>query len=237
MAATGTDTGTGAAEVTEVTDATEIEDVTDVAALARIWAEGWSVSRRTPRTELPWGVYLEVGRPGWVGRHVLVEPTAGVVRSVAASVEVPDTWLEIPVEPRRVAPWLPEGWVIDAEESGHLMAVGLRPAEAVALDGYSAAIEAVDDVTFVRVRDGAGQLAAQGQMAVLGHAGVVDRVVTQEAHRRRGLGGFVMRTLAGEALARGARLGVLGATDEGRALYETLGWHLSAPLTSCVYRP
>ncbi len=59
-------------------------------------------------------------------------------------------------------------------------------------------------------------------MAALGEAVVVDRVVTEETHRRRGLGGFVMRTLADRAVAKGAVLGVLGATDAGRALYETL---------------
>ncbi|MGG7575234.1 GNAT family N-acetyltransferase [Streptomyces sirii] len=82
-----------------------------------------------------------------------------------------------------------------------------------------------------------GESAAQGQMAALGRAAVVDRVVTQEAHRRRGLGGLVMRTLADHAVAEGATLGVLGATDEGRARYETLGRKTHAPLAACVYRP
>ncbi|MFD9074990.1 GNAT family N-acetyltransferase [Streptomyces lasiicapitis] len=222
----------------ESADTTQSTDVTDVAELVRIWAAGWAVSRRTPRpAELPWGVYVEVGKPDQAGRHVLPEPSAAVVRAAAASVTAPYTWLKVPVEPLDAEPWLPEGWVVDKEECGYLMAVGLRPAEPVAPDGYTASVETDDGVTFVRVHDGAGQLAAQGQMAVLGHATVVDRVVTQEAHRRRGLGGFVMRTLTDEALARGAAIGVLGATPDGRALYETLGWHLSAPLAACVYRP
>ncbi|MFI6769138.1 GNAT family N-acetyltransferase [Streptomyces sp. NPDC050355] len=66
-----------------------------------------------------------------------------------------------------------------------------------------------------------GELAAQGQMATLGRAAVVDRVVTQEAHRRRGLGGSVMRTLADHAVAEGA----------------TLGWKTHAPPAACVHRP
>lgn len=89
----------------------------------------------------------------------------------------------------------------------------------------------------VRVLDAAGGQAAKGQMAVLGDAVVVDRVVTEEAHRRRGLGGLVRRTLADRALEVGAVLGVLGATDAGRALYETLGWKKHATLAECVYRP
>ncbi|WP_405656090.1 GNAT family N-acetyltransferase [Streptomyces sp. RK9] len=211
-----------------------------VAELVRTWVAGWALSRRTPRpTELPWGLYVDVrvDEPKEVGRLVLPEPSAATVRAAAASVEAPYTWMKFPGEPCDAQPWLPEGWVVDEEESGHLMTVGLRRTEPVAPDGYTASVRTDDGVTFVRVRDAAGGLAAQGQTAVIGQASVVDRVVTQEAHRRRGLGGFVMRTLADEALARGARVGVLGATDDGRALYETLGWRLGTPLTECVYRP
>ncbi|MBB5934505.1 hypothetical protein FHS42_001552 [Streptomyces zagrosensis] len=46
-----------------------------------------------------------------------------------------------------------------------------------------------------------------------------------------------MRTLIDDAVAQGATLGVLGATDDGRALYQTLGWKRHAPLAACVYRP
>lgn len=74
-------------------------------------------------------------------------------------------------------------------------------------------------------------------MAVLGRATVIDRVTTESAHRRRGLGAFVMRTLADHAVAEGVTLGVLGATDDGRALYETLDWKVYAPLAACIYRP
>ncbi|WP_234018858.1 MULTISPECIES: hypothetical protein [unclassified Streptomyces] len=73
-------------------------------------------------------------------------------------------------------------------------------------------------------------------MALLGEAVVVDRVRTAGAHRRRGLGAFVMRALADRALGEGAALGVLGATPAGRGLYGTLGWKRHAALAECVYR-
>ncbi|MFH8748173.1 hypothetical protein ACH4GK_20090 [Streptomyces rimosus] len=43
--------------------------------------------------------------------------------------------------------------------------------------------------------------------------------------------------LQGHATTNDATLGILGATDAGRALYETLGWKTYAPLAVCVYRP
>ena len=209
-----------------------------VSELVSIWAAGWVVSRRRPRAvEHPWGYYIDVGRPDQIGRHVLPDPDASSVRAAAASVTVPHTWLKMPVELATAEPWLPAGWVADEEETGHLMAADLRATRPTPLDGYRTPVDRADGVTCVRVYDSDGGLAARGQMAVLGPATVVDQVVTEEAHRRRGLGDFVMRTLADHAVAEGAHLGVLGATDAGRALYETLDWRRCASLAACIYRP
>lgn len=205
----------------------------------RTWVAGWAVSRRTPPpVEHPWGLYVEVTEnPAEAGRHVLPKSDELLVRSAAASVTVPRTWMKMAAEPEEVEPWLPQGWVVAWEETGHLMAVDLTVTNPVAPEGYTAAFEAVGDVVCLRVLDLAGEPAAKGQMAVLGEAVVVDRVTTEEAHRRRGLGGFVMRALADQAVDRGAAVGVLGATDAGRALYETLGWKKHSTLAECIYRP
>ncbi|MEW2034813.1 GNAT family N-acetyltransferase [Streptomyces roseifaciens] len=178
-----------------------------------------------------------MGQAEQAARHVLFEAHESAVRAAAASVVVPHTWLKAPAEPEDIRPWLPRGWVVDEEETGHLMAVDLSATEPVPPEGYTASLETSDGVTYVRMHDAAGGLAATGQVALLGHEAVVDRVVTEEIHRRRGLGAFVMRTLADHAVAGGASVGVLGATDEGRALYETLGWKAHARLAACVYRP
>ncbi|MGC0313032.1 GNAT family N-acetyltransferase [Kitasatospora acidiphila] len=206
--------------------------------LVRTWVAGWAVSRRTPQpVELPWGLYLDIGRPTQLGRHVLPEAEESAVRAAVEAVTVPHTWITVPMEPGEAAPWLPGGWVADEEESGHLMATDLRVTNPAVPEGYAASEEVWDGVMYVQVHDAGGELAAKGQMALLGEVVVVDRVVTEVAHRRRGLGNFVMRTLADRAVARGATLGVLGATDEGRALYETLGWKRYCALADCIYRP
>ncbi|SFY44092.1 GNAT family N-acetyltransferase [Streptomyces atratus] len=145
--------------------------------------------------------------------------------------------MKMPAEPETIEPWLPQGWVVAWEETGHLMALDLMATNPAAPEGYTTTLESGGGVICVRGLDAAGRQAAKGQMAVLGDEVAVDRVVTEEAHRRRGLGGFVMRTLADRALEEGAVLGVLGATDAGRALYETLGWKKYATLAECVYRP
>ncbi|MFJ5677679.1 GNAT family N-acetyltransferase [Streptomyces sp. NPDC093097] len=209
-----------------------------VPELVSIWVAGWVVSRqRPPAVKHPWGYYIDVGRPDRVGRHVLPDPDASSVRAATSSVTTPHTWLTLPVEVETAEPWLPAGWVADRAETGHLMATDLRATHPTTPDGYRTTVEQADGVTYVRVHDTDGGLAARGQMAVLGPATVIDKVVTEEAHRRRGLGSLVMRTLADHAVSEGAHLGVLGATDAGRALYETLGWQRRAGLADCVHRP
>ncbi|MFI2259261.1 GNAT family N-acetyltransferase [Streptomyces tubercidicus] len=209
-----------------------------VPELVRTWVAGWATSRHTPRpAERPWGLFVEVGLPDQVARHVLPDAHELAVREAASSVTVPHTWLKVPMDPAEVGRWLPEGWVVDKGESGHLMATDLRTTAPRAPEGYTASLDTRDAVTYLQVRDVEGELAAWGQMAVLGRATVIDRVTTESAHRRRGLGAFVMRTLADHAVAEGVTLGVLGATDDGRALYETLDWKVYAPLAACIYRP
>ncbi|MFC8130763.1 GNAT family N-acetyltransferase [Streptomyces sp. NPDC057302] len=210
-----------------------------VAELVETWVAGWAVSRRTPPpVQMPWGFYIAVAdRPAEVGRHVLPEVTEFLVRSAAETVTAPRTWMKMPVEPEVIEPWLSPGWVVAYEETGHLMVTDLMATEPAWPEGYTVCLETAGAVVYARVLDAAGGQAAQGQMALLGHAAVMDQVQTEDAHRRRGLGQLVMRTLADHALDKGAGLGVLGATDAGRALYETLGWKKHATMAECVYRP
>ncbi|MFB6436397.1 GNAT family N-acetyltransferase [Streptomyces sp. NPDC056411] len=209
-----------------------------VADLVEAWAVGWALSRHRPRpAEHPWGRYIDVGAPHEVGRHVLPYADGAAVGRATASVTVPRTWLKAPMPSEDLARWLPADWVVDLEDAGHLMTTDLRPTHPLPPADYVTSVEARDGVAFVEVHDAQGELAAQGQVALLGRSAVVDCVITQEAHRRRGLGSLVMRTLADRAVAEGARLGILGATDEGRALYETLGWQVRAPLAACTYLP
>jgi ribosomal protein S18 acetylase RimI-like enzyme len=203
--------------------------------LARAWVAGWAVSRGTaPPVEQAEGFRIDVGLPNHVARYVLLDSGEAAVRRVAGAVTVPGTWLKAFVAPEVVAPWLPPGWT--AGPPAFLMATDLRPSAVRAPDGYALTSETLAGVTFVRVLSADGAVAARGQIAPTGESAVVDQVETGPAHQRRGLGSLVMRTLANDAVARGASTGVLGASTEGRALYEALGWRTHAQLAGFVYR-
>lgn len=84
----------------------------------------------------------------------------------------------------------------------------------------------------VSMRFGNGETAARGKAALVDGVAVIDQVVTQPDHRRRGLGQRVMAVLADEAVRRGATEGILVATQDGLGLYAALGWTLRSPVTA-----
>lgn len=205
------------------------------AELTHRWAEGWTVSRGTPApVATRWGLRIEVGAENQLRRHVLLDPQEQAVRELAASIDEPLTWIKSPIEPDELAPWLPEGWTED--DPGWLMAIDVTPATVTVPDGYALTSESKDGVTYVRILTAGGDLAARGQYGHVGDYGTVDRITTEPEHRRRGLGSVVMNALANAADDLGASTSVLGATVEGRALYEALGWKVHAPLAGFIYR-
>ncbi|MFJ6083574.1 GNAT family N-acetyltransferase [Streptomyces sp. NPDC092369] len=208
--------------------------------LVRAWVDGWVLSRgAAPPVEEPWGWSVDVGQVEQVSRRVLGDIGAdveeAVVRKVADSVTGYGVWLKVFADPALVRGWLGPGWWIDPEP-GFLMSVPLtRDAPPAAPDGYRLRTWSRGPVTQAVVTAPDGALAARGQVGVSGATAVVDRVETAEAHRRKGLGGLVVRTLQATAAEQGARTGVLAGTPDGRALYEHLGWTTTALLTSAKF--
>lgn len=204
--------------------------------LARAWVDGWTVSRRTPApVDAPWGLSIQVGLPTQTVRHVLLDADAGTARGLVGATAEPATWIKAFLEPDLMEPWFPPEW--EPTDPGFLMAVDLRPSAVRTPDGYTATTETVGGVISVRVQAADGELAARGQIGLTGAACVFDQIVTEEAHQRRGLGTVVMGALTNAAVENGAATGLLGATLQGRALYETLDWKVLAPLTGFIHRP
>ncbi|MFJ2740294.1 GNAT family N-acetyltransferase [Streptomyces sp. NPDC087440] len=205
----------------------------------RAWAGGWALSRGTADpVPQPWGVTIDIGLPKAVTRHVLFDTYASdeaTVRKVLRADSAPGTWIKFVQPPQDIAPWLAEGWEYDTP--GHLMSLALTP-DLTAPEvpaGYTRRSWTRAGLTRVVVLAADGALGVRGQVAVTGRTAVVDQVETNPLHQRRGLGTLMMRTLQAYAAEQGARDCVLGATDDGRALYATLGWHRHSPLTG-VFR-
>lgn len=172
--------------------------------------------------------------------HVLPTADEATVREITGSPAVPGIWLKALVPSATLASWLTPGWSLPGEP-GFLMSAPLRvapdDARTVLPEGYRLRTWTQADVTRALVHAPDGTHAARGQVAFTGTTAVVDKVQTYPGHQRRGLGRLIMHTLSDAAVAQGATRGVLAATSEGRALYETAGWAVLAPLSSAVRGP
>jgi GNAT superfamily N-acetyltransferase len=101
---------------------------------------------------------------------------------------------------------------------------------------YRLTVDRAGGVTYAQVITRDGSVVARGQAAVTGETCVFDQVETAPGHRRRGLGSAIMAALTTASIDLGAETGILGATVQGRALYETLDWKVAGPLSSFVYK-
>ena len=194
------------------------------------WVSGWVVSRGAAEpVPRPWGWTIDVGQPTQVARHVVPDADEARVRAAVGQAQGDGWWLKVflpePVdEPEGlIGEWLGARWAFDS--AAFLMSTELAPVEPGVLPaGYELRCWTRGGVVRVLVAAPDGSLAARGQAGLAGDVAVPDQIVTVPAHRRRGLGSVVMRALQQQAHAAGASRAVLGATTEGRALYESLGW-------------
>lgn len=188
---------------------------------ALAWARGWTVSRGTPPpVAVPGGWRIKVGLPNHTVRYVLPAYVPELVEQAHAQ----GTWVKICDRAQ-----LDSRWTVEPLE--YLMTRHLYSADRVQAPPEYTLRVSDGPVTRVAVEH-AGVTAARGQLGLAGEFAVVDQVVTEPAHRRRGLATVVMLALADAAVRQGAHTGVLVATEDGRALYSSLGWSLVAPVTS-----
>ena len=98
-------------------------------------------------------------------------------------------------------------------------------------EGYRIEAKHVGMVLEARIYSETGALAASGYAVETRKVFIYDRIVTEPEHRRKGLGHAVMATLhAAKKHLRSPEL--LVATEDGRALYSTLGWETISPYST-----
>lgn len=201
--------------------------------IATAWAKGWTLTRdKASPVMQTYGCAIDLGLPAHLERHVVVEFDAASLRELASRLQTPGTWLKVCAHPETVIPLLQKNWQVQAPE--FLMAIALNDTAAVTHDGYRMSLSTSGAITEAELRDMDGQLAARGRVAHSDGIATFDQIVTEPAHQRKGLGRVIMATLARLCIAQEARIGVLVATEQGRALYQAIGWTLVAPVTAAV---
>jgi GNAT superfamily N-acetyltransferase len=206
------------------------------ALVAPAWALGWSLSRATGAPLARQGyVEIAVNLPDQLKRYVLPDFDAALIQRLAQHEAQPLSWLKICAETVRVLPLLRPGWSVHAPE--FLMGTVLQSQSQGEAPGYTVGCAASGPLLSVELRAADGELAASGHAVVTRAYATFDRIITAEAHRRRGLGRLIMQALTAQCLQRGARYGVLVATEQGRQLYQALGWALVSPMFAASFQP
>jgi GNAT superfamily N-acetyltransferase len=127
---------------------------------------------------------------------------------------------------------LPQRWQV--EPTGYFMMATDRWESPAMPADYKLEVARVATVAQVQIRALSGDVAATGYAAETAEAFIYDRIVTAPGHRRKGLGRALMTAL--RETCRNPNLpALLVATEDGRAMYRTLGWRtLSSYSTASV---
>ncbi|MYM37999.1 GNAT family N-acetyltransferase [Duganella qianjiadongensis] len=202
-------------------------------ALIDRWLTGRSLARGL---SLPLrhagGLCVEVGDATELRRHIFLNAGAAL-QACAAQTHVPLVLLKAAVSPEQMRAALPGHWNID---NGAFLMYGPESVTAkLALPpDYRISLDAEYGGYIARVIHVSEGLAASGRIALHGRCAVFDQVVTEQTHRRLGLGRAVMLTLEAIAEKAGVTERLLVATQAGRPLYEHLGWRVLAPWSTAM---
>lgn len=203
----------------------------------RAWSRGWAITREVaPPVPHADGLRIEVGLPRQVRRYVFPQASQAL-HELGETIAQPWVLLKACATTDELRALLPQRW--EMQDEHYLMTCGdasfagsgaLAPGYALHVDDAGARTRRAH----VEVRAEDGALAAAGHLALDERFAIYDRIVTEPAHQRRGLGRAVMHALQALARAHGRHANVLVATAQGRALYEALGWRLHAPWATAV---
>lgn len=196
------------------------------AALLRAWLTGRSLARGVPAPVAEHGGYrVDTRSESEFCRWVYAAPHPELA-VLARAIDQPGRLIKLCDTDEALRALLPAGWQLHAPS--HFMQGGSWPAPMPLAPGYACTTHLEGPVAQVIIRDASGTLAASGYAAQTVDAFVYDRIVTAPEHRRRGLGGAVMAALRATR-TRPDTAELLVATDEGRQLYQRLGWRALSP--------
>jgi len=204
------------------------------AEIVEKWLKGWCLSREVP-FPVPYksGFHVMVGDEKQKERFVFPELNDDFFQ-LAHSIDEPWVYLKVSTSPDEFINKIPERWKLQPQ--GYMMTCfqPMNFPQISLAEGYHLEFSEYNTTFVVRIAAENGEQASIGRVSLIDDIAVYDRIITEKDHQRKGLATFLLKELETIALSKGITNNLLVATEEGKLLYETLGWKMYCLHTSVV---
>ncbi|RLJ32826.1 acetyltransferase (GNAT) family protein [Chryseobacterium sp. 7] len=204
------------------------------AEIVEKWLKGWCLSREVPfPVSYTSGFYVMVGDEKQKERFIFPELNDDFFQ-LANSIDEPWIYLKVSISPEEFINKIPERWKLQPQ--GYMMTCfhPMNFPKISLAEGYHLEFSEYNTTFVVRITAENGEQASIGRVSLTDDMAVYDRIITERNHQRKGLATFLLKELEKIALSKGVTNNLLVATEEGKLLYETLGWKLYCLHTSIV---
>ncbi|TZF98849.1 GNAT family N-acetyltransferase (plasmid) [Chryseobacterium panacisoli] len=198
------------------------------------WLKGWCLSREVSfPVQYKSGFHVMVGDETQKERFVFPQLNDDFFQ-LADSIDEPWVYLKVSASPEEFEGKIPERWKLQAQ--GYMMTCfhPMNFPEISLAEGYHLEFSEYNTTFVVRIVAENGEQASIGRVSLINTVAVYDRIITEKNHQRKGLASFLLKELEKIALSKGFSKNLLVATEEGKLLYETLGWKVYCLHSSIV---
>lgn len=201
------------------------------------WLKAWSLSRELPLpAKFKSGFKVDVGFEKQKTRYVFPELNSDFIQ-LSEKIDEPWIFLKVCSSPNQIKLAVSDKWIIQPQ--GFMMSCfhPMNIANVTLHNDYTLKLTTYNSTFVIEIFTQKNELASIGRVVLVDDLAVYDRILTDDKHRRKGLATFMMKELEKIALSKGVVKNFLVSTEEGKSLYQSLGWELYSLYTSIVIFP
>lgn len=198
------------------------------------WLSAWALSRELPLPiKFKSGYKVDVGYEKQKARYLFAELNDDFIQLTKT---INETWvfLKVCASPEDVINKISGKWFFQPQ--GYLMSCAspMSIPQISLPDDYIVEFENYNSTTLIKIMTKDRELASIGRVIIVDDVAVYDRISTEENHKRKGLATYLMTELEQIAISKNVYKNFLVATEQGKILYQSLGWQVCSLYTSVV---
>ena len=198
------------------------------------WLKAWSLSRELS-LPVPYksGFKVDVGSENQKTRYVFPKLNEDFFQ-LCEEVSEPYIFLKFCGSPIEIENKIPVNWQVQPQ--GYMMFCfhKMKNIDTKLSENYILFFESYNSTFVIKILAENNEIASEGRVVIVDDLAVYDRIITNNIHKRKGLASILMKELEKIALSKQVYKNFLVATEDGKYLYESLGWELYSLYTSIV---